>query len=153
MAKSYSLFFDGYYLGGGGLPAKSGIYCVYACTNDATGNRVSIRKLLYIGESADVRERVSGHERRRDWERELQYGEVLCFSAALIAPRSDRQRAEAATIHHHKPPCNKEYVHSFPYEQTTISTSGRNADLDTNFTVSTTAGLGVGPLFRGLARW
>lgn len=153
--KSYSLTFDGYWRApnAGGLPAKSGVYCVYSCTHDARENRVSIRKLLYIGESANVRNRVDGHERRQDWEQELQYGEVLCFSAALIAPEADRQRAEAAMIHHHKPPCNVEYVRSFPYEQTTISTSGRNARLDSYFTVYTTAGSGVGALLGSTARW
>ena len=83
MAKSYALLFNGYYLGAGGLPAKSGIYCVYACTHDARENRVSIRKLLYIGESANVQNRVAGHPRQQDWKRELHRGEVLCFNAAL----------------------------------------------------------------------
>ena len=153
--KSYSLTFDGYWRAPkpGGPPAESGIYCVYACTHDTRMNTVSLRKLLYIGEAANVRERVRGHERWQDWEQELQYGEVLCFSAALIAPESDRQRAEAAMIHHHKPPCNVEYVRSFPYEQTTVSTSGRNAELDSNFTVYTTAGSNVGALFGSTARW
>ena len=154
-AKSYSLNFNGYWRApnASGLPARSGVYCVYACTYDPRMKTVSPRRLLYIGEAANVRERVSGHERWRDWERELQYGEVLCFSAAPIAPQSDRQRAEAAMIRHHKPPCNSEFVHSFPYEQTTISTSGRNAQLDTYFTVYTTAGSGVGALLGGAARW
>lgn len=154
-AKSYSLTFDGYWRApnASGLPAKSGVYCVYACTYDTRMKTVSLRKLLYIGEAANVRERVSGHERWQDWERALQYGEILCFSAALIAPKSDRQRAEAAMIYHHKPPCNVEYVHSFPYEQTTISTSGQNALLGSYFTVYTTAASGVGAGLVGTARW
>ena len=153
-AKSYSLAFDGYWRDPleGGLPAESGIYCVYACTHDTRANTVSLRKLLYIGEATNVQERIRGHERRQDWGQDLQYGEVLCFSAALIAPESDRQRAEAAMIHHHKPPCNVEYVHSFPYDQTTISTSGRNTLLDSYFTVYTTARSGVSALLGGAAR-
>lgn len=135
MAKSYSLVFTGYYLDTSGLPAKSGIYCVYACTKDPISANVSIRKLVYIGEAANVQDRVDGHERRQDWARELQRGEVFCFSAALIAPESDRQRAEAAMIHHHKPPCNVEHVRAFRYDRTTISTSGQNARLDPCFTV------------------
>ena len=135
--KSYSLNFDGYWCApnASGLPAKSGIYCVYACTHNQQENTVSLRKLLYIGEAANVRDRVGSHDRWRDWERELQRGEVLCFSAALIAPEADRQRAEAAMIYQHKPPCNVEYVNSFPFEQTTISTGGRNALLNEYFTV------------------
>ena len=112
---------------------------MYACTYNPQEKTVSIRKLVYIGEAANVNERVSAHERWQDWERELKRGEELRFNAALISPDSDRQRAEAAMIHHHKPPCNVEYVDSFPHEQTTISTSGKNAELDGHFTVYTRA--------------
>jgi excinuclease UvrABC nuclease subunit len=110
---------------------------VYACTHNVQEKTVSIRKLLYVGEAANVKERVAGHDRRQDWKRELQRG-GLCFNAALIYPESDRQRAEAAVIHHHKPSCNVEYVDSFPFDQTTITTSGKNAELDGQFTVYTT---------------
>lgn len=136
-ARSYDLNFDGYWRPPNisGLPDSSGIYCVYACTHNVQRKTVSIRKLLYVGEAANVSERVPGHERWQDWELELQHGEELCFSVALISPESDRQRTEAAMIHHHKPPCNVEYAVSFPYDQTTISTSGKNAKLDGKFTV------------------
>lgn len=143
-ARRYSLDFDGYWRAPGGLPAQSGIYCVYAGTHNAQANIVSLRKLLYIGEAANVRDRVGRHERWPDWERELQLGEVLCFSAALIAPATDRERAEAAMIFEHKPPCNREYVHSFPYDQTTILTSGRHALLKRYFTVYKTSATGIG---------
>jgi len=153
--KTYSLEFDGYWRAPNisGLPAKSGIYCVYACTHNVQQRSVSIRKLLYIGEAADVRDRVSGHERWKDWERQLQRGEELCFNAALISPASDRQRGEAAMIYHHKPPCNTEYVHSFPYEQTTVSTSGKNTLLTGHFRVYPTQQSGLGALLGGRTRW
>ena len=121
---------------------------------DARENRVSIRKLLYIGESANVQNRAAGHERRQDWNRELLCGEVPCFSAALmIAPVSDRLRTEAAMIHHHKPRCNEKHVRSFPYQQTTISTSGGDEQLSPRFTVCKTPGRSVGALVGGAARW
>ena len=146
-AKSYTLNFDGYWREPniGGLPAKSGIYCVYACTHNESAGTVSIRELLYIGEAGNVNGRVSEHERWNDWKRRLLYGEQLCFNAALINPTSDRQRAEAAMIHRHKPPCNDEYVNSFPFDETTITTKGKNALLSNQFTVyptRTTRGLG-----------
>ncbi|MBI1788113.1 MAG: GIY-YIG nuclease family protein [Acidobacteria bacterium] len=155
-AKTYTLNFDGYWRAPNisGLPANSGIYCAYTCRHNRQENTVSIRKLLYIGEAANVRDRVSGHERWEDWKRHLLPGEELCFNAALIAPDSDRQRAEAAMIFHHKPPCNVEYVHVFPYDQTTISTSGRNALLDGYFTVyPTPQQSGLGTLLGGTTRW
>ncbi len=134
-AKSYILNFKGYWPEPNiaGLPAESGIYCVYACTNHP--NEVRIRKLLYIGESDNICERVKGHERWDDWRSELQLGEVLCFNAALISPKSDRERAEAAMIYEHKPPCNVEYVNHFPFDTTSIQTTGKTCLLKARFTV------------------
>jgi len=70
---------------------------------------------------------VANHEKRQEWEGKLKSGEVLCFNAALISPAADRERAEAAMINHHKPPCNTTYVNSFPFDGTMITTSGRKA--------------------------
>ena len=66
------------------LPTSSGIYCVYACTCDFPNRTVSIRKLLYIGESHDVKNRVERHERWDDWKAKLLDDEALCVSVALI---------------------------------------------------------------------
>lgn len=139
--KNYSLQFDGYWRKPAinDLPTRSGIYCVYACVHNPEEKTVSIKRLLYIGESGNIQERVSGHEKWGEWRSKLRSGEVLCFNAALISPSSDRERAEAAMIFQHKPPCNTEFVNSFPYDKTTIETSGRNNLLETYFTVYPTA--------------
>jgi hypothetical protein len=42
-------------------------------------------------------------------------------------------------INHHKPRCNVEYVNDFPFETTTITTSGKNALMTPTFTVSAKA--------------
>ena len=157
-AKSYSLDYDGYWRAPNisGLPAKSGIYCVYACVHNVTEDTVTLRRLLYIGEADNVRNRVAKHERWDDWVRELKAGEALCFNAALISPAADRERAEAAMIHHHKPPCNVEYVNAFPFDTTTVSTRGKNAKLDGYFTVHTTPatrGQRRATLLGGSSRW
>lgn len=150
VAKSYSLDFDGYWRASSisSLPAKSGLYCVYTCTYNALANTVTLNRLIYIGEAENIRSRVAGHERWRDWEGQLRAGEELCFTAALISPALDRQRAEAAMINHHKPTCNVEYVRAFPFDTTTVTTSGRNAKLAGYFTVYTTpATNALGSLF------
>lgn len=92
VTKSYSLDFDGYWREPniGGLLAKSGIYSVYSCTYDVQQKTVSIKKLIYIGEAANIRERIRDHERWDDWKRELGSGQQLCFNAAVIGPQSDR---------------------------------------------------------------
>lgn len=137
--KTISLNFDGYWreVNKDSVPSESGIYCVYACTYNQTAKTVSLRELVYIGESDNVHERLSNHEKLPDWKRRLKAGETLCYSVASVES-TDRIRAEAAMIYHHKPPCNTEYKYSFPYSDTTIQTSGKNAKLDTFFTVHQT---------------
>ena len=136
-AKTYQLNFDGYWREPAisHLPAKSGIYGVYACVHNRAKGTVTLNRLIYIGEAGDVCDRVANHEKWPVWRRQLRQGEELCFNAALIAGDSDRQRAEAAMIFERKPVCNTEYVDSFPFEATTITTSGCNALMQVMFTV------------------
>lgn len=138
--RSYSLEFDGYWREPkiSGLPAESGIYGVYACVHNTNQSTVSLKRLLYIGEAADVQDRVQNHEKWQKWRNQLKTEEVICFSAALVAGESDRQRAEAAMIFKHKPPCNTEYVDAFPFDTTSVTTTGKNALLYGSFTVQRT---------------
>ena len=136
--KSYALKFKGYRreVNWSGLPGMSGIYCVYACKYDPAEKAVSIRRLLYIGESGNVGRRVPEEpEKRRDlWASILRRGEQLCVSRAKVPP-ADRERVEAALIYHHNPPCNSEYVSYFPFDKTTVTTSGDSAELSREFAV------------------
>ena len=133
------LNFDGYWREPNwkGLPEQSGIYCIYACIHYARENAVKIERLLYIGESEDVQERIfEGRKSRRDrWAEELLQGEVLCANFAEISPTEIRERVEAAMIYHHQPPCNIKYALDFPFCRTSVRTSGENALLDSSFRV------------------
>jgi hypothetical protein len=111
---------------------------VYACVHNTAEKTVSLKRLLYIGEAADVSDRVESHDQWTRWRNQLKTGEEVCVAAALIAGESDRQRAEAAMIFKHKPPCNTEYVDVFPFDATTITTRGKNALLQTSFVVQRT---------------
>jgi len=135
-AQTYAIEFDGYWRepNKSSVPALSGIYCVYACTHNTQANTVSVRKLIYIGESGNVRLRISNHPKQRDWERHLEAGEQLCYNFGAVAAGS-RVRCEAAMIFKHKPPENTEYVNEFPFDQTTMNLSGKTALLHTSFTV------------------
>lgn len=134
--QTYSLDFDGYWRdeNKGSLPAKSGVYCVYSCMHNRSEKTVSINKLIYIGEAANVNARVGGHERYNDWKRHLKSGEELCFNFGGVGA-FDRDRCEAALIFKHKPPENTEYVSSFPFDQTTMQLTGQTRLLTENFTV------------------
>lgn len=155
-SKTFNLTFDGYWREPniGGLPAQSGIYCVYRCTHNVAENSVTLREVIYIGEAENILDRIAGHEGWPNWTKRLRAGECLCFSAALISPAADRQQGEAAMIFKHKPVCNVEYVNNFPSDTTTIATQGRNALLEKFFTVTTTPAAGRGLLGMGsTARW
>ena len=48
-----------------GLLAKAGVYCVYTCTYNKDNKpkpTVTIARLVYIGESGDILNRVSNHD-------------------------------------------------------------------------------------------
>ena len=122
-----------------GLPASGGVYCVYTCTYNKDAKpkpTVSIVKLVYIGESGDIRDRVTNHNLWDSWKKQLGTDQVICVSAALVSPETTRQRAEAALIFKHKPPVNEEYTDPFAFDTTTINVSGeRAAKLTSTFTV------------------
>ena len=135
--KNYTLDFDGYWREPNisGLPPVSGVYGVYACTFNSSQGTVILNRLIYIGESANVKDRIATHEKWDQWRRQLRSGEQLCFNVAPISPAADRERSEAAMIHHHKPVCNVEYVNVFPFDTTSITTKGSNALMADFFTV------------------
>ncbi len=133
-ARDYDLEFDGYWSerAVGGIPNRSGVYCVYS--GEDKGQHVDLRRLLYIGESGEVYDRIANHEKLSDWKRYLRVGEGLWFSFAPFES-AGRERVEAALIFKHKPPSNDEHKDSFPFDETTIRTHGRNRDLSEGFTV------------------
>lgn len=137
--QTYELEFDGYWRepAMGSIPDKSGIYCVFSCVHNQAEKTVSLKKLIYIGESGDVKSRLAIHEKLGDWKKHVKQGEVLCFSFAP-APSASRIRCEAAMIFKHEPPVNTEYTEAFPHDKTTISITGKTTLLKTNFTVQRT---------------
>jgi hypothetical protein len=95
---------------------------------------VTLDRLIYIGEAENVNDRIKNHEKWPDWRQYVPKGSVLCFSFADIN-NIDCERAEAALIYYHKPPCNNEYKDSFPFDETTIKSTGRCALLTSLITV------------------
>lgn len=136
IGETYNLYFRGYWLElhTGGLPAESGIYGVHTCVRNLDYT-VTLKYLIYVGESDNVRDRVAEHERWPEWRHYRQLGEHICFNVALISPRVARTRAEAAMIRKHEPICNNEYKYKFPFDVTTVNTHGSNHLMERNFTV------------------
>lgn len=136
MAKTFNLNFDGYYLekNKSGMPDESGLYCVYSCTYNKADNTVSIKRLLYIGQSECIVSRLANHNKLDMWNAELKSGETLCYSYTKVL-LADLDRCEAALIYKHKPKINTEYVNNFPFPETTIQLAGSTKNLHSSFTV------------------
>jgi hypothetical protein len=140
MAKTISLEFDGYWreVNKASIPERAGVYLVYVCGYDPSEKGVTLDNLVYIGEAGNACERIDAHEKWSQWRKHVPEGSQVCFSFAG-ATSPDRERAEAALVYHHKPSCNDEYLDKFPFEDTTVKSSGTCALLTKNVTVSKTS--------------
>lgn len=139
LVKTIDLSFDGYWreVNQASIPNNSGVYLVYACRYDQASRTVTLEKLIYIGEAGDVRDRTSKHEKWPEWRKLVPQTSQICFSFAEITS-PDRERAEAALIYYHKPPCNDEYLNEFPFEDTEIKSTGRCALITSPITAKQT---------------
>jgi hypothetical protein len=135
--KQYELNFSGYWREPniGGIPAKSGVYCVYVCTFDETAKTVSLKQIVYIGAATNAREAVANHQSWPEWKKYLTSEQQLCVSFAPI-DEENMERVAAALIYEHKPPANHDFTDKFPFAAVAISTSGRSNLLKQDFNVS-----------------
>jgi len=136
--KTFNQTFDGYYrdINKEHIPEISAVYFVYTCTYNPNADTVSIEKLIYIGESNNIKSRIFNHDRYKDWLKELKNGQTLCFSYTSV-DNLYRNRLEAAYIYKHKPPLNIEYVNNFPFDRTTVISQpqDKTAFISKSFTV------------------
>lgn len=125
------------------MPDKKGIYFVYRCKTkvDDNGkvvldkNRKPVQcldKLLYIGESGDVRRRMKDHNRDDDVRtKDVPAEEALYYAFAPFDGTDDeRIRLESAIIFYHREVLpkgvgNKKNTKTFPYDETTVVISGK----------------------------
>ena len=114
-----------------------GIYTVYTGIYFEKENRSELRKLLYIGETKNLSERMHEHIKNQDWKEYFKDNEVFIFAVAKLdetLTEEDRQQIEAALIYHHcKLPCNDKHTKSFGKPLTRILTSGYNDFLEKDF--------------------
>ena len=110
-----------------------GIYCVYAVPQDHT---TSTSRLLYIGESSNIGERIKEHQLNGTFKRSLSKDFSLYFNACRMTTKEGRREAEAALIHHHQPPYNVEFKTDYPYRTATVTITGQNAGLTPGFVIT-----------------
>lgn len=135
-AKSFNVELRGYWRdkNKGGIPNHPGIYFVYECAYNQDRGTVTIHKLIYIGVSETVRDRIANHEKLIDWWNHVRKGNTLCYSTGKVKSE-ERGRVEAAYIFYLTPSENEKKSEAFPFGKTTIISSGRNALLPETFTV------------------
>lgn len=108
------------------FPNIAGIYFVYRGFFVPHLKTVTLKALLYIGESADIGSRLKNHERRDDFLSSLQSEEELFYSFSNTENLSDKQRKriEAALIYELCPPLNSSSTETFEYDTTIIHVHG-----------------------------
>ena len=127
------LEFDGYWpLGMTGVADYPGIYCVHTVWETQFG---TTSRLLYIGKAQNIEMRASSCEGDSNLIRNAGNGD-LYFSACQMVDPGKRQRAAAALIYQHQPPCNIKLKRRFLHGPITIITTGKNANLMSGFRLS-----------------
>lgn len=131
--KTVNLEFDGYFRYINDLPNKSGIYTVYTATKNL-GGEYNIDKLLYVGESGDIRNRLTNHEKFEEFQAVLRRDQILAFGYALTN-EENRLRAEAALIHGNRNQLkqsgfNVEYIDNCPDDNIIVEISGKYSQLE-----------------------
>ena len=122
---NYALDFSGYCWQGleSSVGEDSGIYCAYSCRN--INGQMLVDRLLYIGQSDNLRRRLSQHTASGKFQPEIDQGKSVFYSYAVLDGRS-LDACEAAMIHHFRPPYNEQSTATFQgHDATTVTSSGR----------------------------
>ncbi|MEI9893700.1 MAG: hypothetical protein WDN28_07315 [Chthoniobacter sp.] len=137
-AQAFEVTFNGYWREAkmSGLPAQSGVFCVYVCNFNPADKAVILLRLLYIGETGNANLTIVQNPLWPGWKAALgNPRQQLCFSFAPVESRY-RGQVAAALIHAHQPPLNDDFKTNFPFEPTAVSVSGRVDLLKARITAS-----------------
>ena len=104
------------------IPDEEGIYMILCGKRSSEPDKwdTSSYKLLYIGESDEVRSRIVGHEKWSLWRRNCRGDHLLFKVAKCNLGTTKRQKVECCLINNTKPTCNDECKDDFPYKDDTI---------------------------------
>lgn len=135
--KQYNINFKGYRrdCNKATLPHYSGVYMVYRCKYDSTSDKVSLKKIIYIGQAEDLNERLNKHEKYSKFLEVCETGEELCYAYANIS-MDDLDIVENALVFAQKPLLNSDLVDNFNHESAGFLVEGKCALLEyTDFTI------------------
>lgn len=109
---------------------EQGIYCVYVGKQDE--KTVTPRKLVYIGETGDFRDRHydKEHEHHQDFLNECRDGEEVFYNYAITSgyEEKDRVRVQDALIFELQPSINTSSTESFNHPKTIVNVKGKKPD-------------------------
>jgi hypothetical protein len=108
------------------LVENSGIFFVYEAKYNDTDQTVDLLRIIYIGHDASIGQFLLSSELRQEWLQMIEPGNELCYATAAV-DNYYRTRVAAAYIFAHLPPVNKEYTTAFPFDRTTIISTGKTA--------------------------
>ena len=129
--RTFTLHFDGSILDESNmtLPTYSGIYLVYRGVLSADRKSLNCHEIMYIGQSENIRRRITTHTKRAEFIRRLHDGEVLFYSYAKC-DMNDINRIENTLIYRMQPALNDQGKGAFLYPSTTVRSDGQCALLE-----------------------
>lgn len=129
--KKYNIEFKGYWrdCNAKGLPECSGIYIIYTCVYNPDSDKVSLKKLFYIGQSKDINREVNKHKRREEFFKQAKKGEEICYAYAEV-PEKDLDIVENALIYTQGPGLNDNLVDNYNHDEAEFHISGKCRLLD-----------------------
>ncbi len=107
-ADTYIVDFKGYWseCTKEGIPDERGIYFVYRGIINNEEKKVSLVEIIYIGKSENVCNSILNHEKKEEFNNELEAGESLCYSVACV-PENQLDLIENALVVLQQPKLNE----------------------------------------------
>jgi len=112
----------------------SGIFFVYEAKYNPDDHTVDLLNLIYIGEALNIRERIRTHEKFTVWKKFIDSGNELCFATGNVEDYF-RERVKIAYIFGNNPSTNNGHINQFPFDTTTLISTGKTALLKHTLTI------------------
>lgn len=112
----------------------SGIFFVYESIYNPDEHTVDLLNLIYIGEALNIRERIRTHDKYNAWKNLIKSGNELCFATGNVEDYF-RERVKIAYIFGNNPVGNNGHINQFPFDTTTLISTGKTALLKPTLTI------------------
>ncbi len=111
-----------------------GVFFVYESKFDPDELTVDLLSLIYIGEAQNIRERIRTHEKLNLWKTLIQPDSELCFATGDVEEYF-LERVKTAYVFGNNPVANYGHVTQFPFDTTTLISTGKTALLKPILTI------------------